>query len=194
MSATTLLTRGRIGGLTGVMTRGREGVSVGAFGPAHTISASIDYRRLSATIDYRRITLGATGMITVVGSATLNDVIIGDSYPLIVSGTLLVPGTFTVGRIMFKKNVTDLDTAALIDVMVGSSLTSGGQITVDGTSGPYSVLFTLTDAQTAALVGASAQADWFGFWEVRLTTAAGAEYTPIRESRVIAKPRMIDAI
>jgi hypothetical protein len=150
-------------------------------------------RVITATIDYRRINLGANGMITLGGSAALVDVIQGDSYPFIVSGTLLVPGVFTSARTMFKVNATDADAAALINITVTATLSAGGQIQTDGTGGPFSVLFTLTPAQTVLLVPTTPQTPWYGYHEERLITAAGAEFTVCREARVLARPRLIAA-
>jgi hypothetical protein len=105
-----------------------------------------------------------------------------------------VPGVFVAARILFKRNATDLDADALIDHTVTTTLSAAGQITLDGAAGPYAVFFNLTDADTALLTPLTNFTKFYGFYEVRLTTAAGQEYTPVREARVIALPRLIIAV
>ncbi|MDB5057286.1 MAG: hypothetical protein JWO59_758 [Chloroflexi bacterium] len=188
MSARALMTRGRINAQA-LMTRGRVAaltVLLPTFGAGRVIHASIIPRIV-------RPTTGVPSMSIALNTSTfLNDLHAGDSYSITLTDTLAIAGTIQTARFLVKRAFADADAAALIDISVTTAASNHGQITVDGTAGPYTVLINLLPSDTVKLVNiAYPSRNFDGLWEVRLTTVAGAEYTAVLDAPLKAMPRLI---
>lgn len=123
----------------------------------------------------------------------LTDVAIGDSYPILVSGSLFESDQITSVLVMVKANETDADSAALISLTITATQTVHGQILVNGTSGTYQVQINLLPADTAKLTPNQPNGTFAGFWEVRLVAVDGSEWSPVLNDSIAASPRLIQA-
>lgn len=125
-------------------------------------------------------------------NVSLTDVQIGDSYPILISGTVYGQDQIVSSQLVIKQNTSDADGAALVSVTVTATQTTHGQILVDGSGvgGAYQVQHNLLPADTIKLAQASG-GSFTGWWEVRFTCTDGAEYTPVCEQVLIANPRLI---
>lgn len=120
--------------------------------------------------------------MTVPAIPLINDLIVGDDYPLTVTGTLADPTALARATLEVKNQLTDADSLALIDVVV----TDPTALVVNPTTGALTLSFTLTAAQTAKLVaGRSYQ------WGVSVVNTAGRVYSPVPFGTLVPVARLV---
>lgn len=120
--------------------------------------------------------------MTIPASPIINDLIVGDDYPLTVTGTLADPTALARATLEVKANLSDPDSLALIDVVV----TDPAALVVNATTGACSLSFTLTAAQTARLVAGRGYQ-----WGVTVVNTAGRVYSPVPFGTLVPVARLV---
>lgn len=113
----------------------------------------------------------------------IDNITAGDDYDLVLSGTLIAPAQIVEARMQVVS--TDGKTTP-IDVTITPEAGASGQITTDGSAGPFSVRFTLPAALTGLLSPGTTY-----LWGCGFVTSTGRQYSPVPSALLLTTTQRV---